>query len=127
MAAFHRQRMLYLDLDVLIMASLDELAAHKGSFRRSCREGVYGSCAMNIDGTNTLGSVVEMVRPRHDWRIRGDSQLTWRSRPIFSNCLLLRLWMLLSRHSYLPRAGARIAVRQIPGGNWRLAGASRIK
>jgi succinate dehydrogenase / fumarate reductase, iron-sulfur subunit len=24
------------------------------SFRRSCREGVCGSCAMNIDGTNTL-------------------------------------------------------------------------
>ena len=22
------------------------------TFRRSCREGVYGSCAMNIDGTN---------------------------------------------------------------------------
>ena len=25
------------------------------TFRRSCREGVCGSCAMNIDGTNTLG------------------------------------------------------------------------
>ena len=24
------------------------------TFRRSCREGVCGSCAMNIDGTNTL-------------------------------------------------------------------------
>ncbi len=24
------------------------------SFRRSCREGICGSCAMNIDGTNTL-------------------------------------------------------------------------
>jgi succinate dehydrogenase / fumarate reductase iron-sulfur subunit len=24
------------------------------SFRRSCREGVCGSCSMNIDGTNTL-------------------------------------------------------------------------
>nr|CAD6630891.1 succinate dehydrogenase iron-sulfur subunit [Pseudorhizobium flavum] len=25
------------------------------TFRRSCREGVCGSCAMNIDGTNWLG------------------------------------------------------------------------
>src|SRR5262245_39494266 len=24
------------------------------SFRRSCREGICGSCAMNIDGTNAL-------------------------------------------------------------------------
>jgi len=24
------------------------------TFRRSCREGICGSCAMNIDGTNTL-------------------------------------------------------------------------
>ena len=24
------------------------------TFRRSCREGVCGSCAMNIDGLNTL-------------------------------------------------------------------------
>jgi succinate dehydrogenase / fumarate reductase iron-sulfur subunit len=24
------------------------------TFRRSCREGIFGSCAMNIDGTNTL-------------------------------------------------------------------------
>lgn len=24
------------------------------TFRRSCREGICGSCAMNIDGTNSL-------------------------------------------------------------------------
>lgn len=24
------------------------------TFRRSCREGICGSCAMNIEGTNTL-------------------------------------------------------------------------
>ena len=24
------------------------------TFRRSCREGICGSCAMNIDGANTL-------------------------------------------------------------------------
>ena len=27
------------------------------TFRRSCREGICGSCAMNIDGTNTLACV----------------------------------------------------------------------
>src|ERR1700736_6489209 len=27
------------------------------TFRRSCREGVCGSCAMNIDGVNTLACI----------------------------------------------------------------------
>ena len=27
------------------------------TFRRSCREGVCGSCAFNIDGTNTLACI----------------------------------------------------------------------
>ena len=30
------------------------------AFRRSCREGVCGSCAMNIDGTNTLACLTPM-------------------------------------------------------------------
>ncbi len=30
------------------------------SFRRSCREGICGSCAMNIDGTNTLACTKSM-------------------------------------------------------------------
>ncbi|KAL0461274.1 UNVERIFIED_CONTAM: Succinate dehydrogenase [ubiquinone] iron-sulfur subunit, mitochondrial [Sesamum latifolium] len=39
---------------------LDALQKIKGeddsslSYRRSCREGICGSCAMNIDGTNTV-------------------------------------------------------------------------
>ena len=34
------------------------------TFRRSCREGICGSCSMNIDGTNTLACVkaIEDVR-----------------------------------------------------------------
>ena len=34
------------------------------TFRRSCREGICGSCAMNIDGTNTLAclTAIEDVR-----------------------------------------------------------------
>ena len=30
------------------------------TFRRSCREGVCGSCAMNIDGQNTLACTMAM-------------------------------------------------------------------
>ena len=30
------------------------------SYRRSCREGVCGSCAMNIDGVNTLACLTPM-------------------------------------------------------------------
>lgn len=39
-------------LDALIKVK-DEVDASL-TFRRSCREGICGSCAMNIDGTNTL-------------------------------------------------------------------------
>ncbi|KXZ52263.1 hypothetical protein GPECTOR_10g894 [Gonium pectorale] len=36
------------------------------SFRRSCREGICGSCAMNIDGTNTLACLCKVNRdPGH--------------------------------------------------------------
>ena len=31
------------------------------TFRRSCREGVCGSCAMNIDGTNTLACTKSLI------------------------------------------------------------------
>jgi succinate dehydrogenase / fumarate reductase iron-sulfur subunit len=49
-----------LDLDKTAPMVLDALIKIKNetdptlTFRRSCREGVCGSCAMNIDGTNTL-------------------------------------------------------------------------
>ena len=39
-----------LDAIIMIKNELDPTL----TFRRSCREGVCGSCAMNIDGTNTL-------------------------------------------------------------------------
>ncbi|MDP6342275.1 MAG: succinate dehydrogenase iron-sulfur subunit [Alphaproteobacteria bacterium] len=48
------------DLDTAGPMILDALIKIKNeldptlTFRRSCREGVCGSCAMNIDGTNTL-------------------------------------------------------------------------
>ena len=36
------------------------------TFRRSCREGVCGSCAMNIDGTNTLACTKGMDEVSHE-------------------------------------------------------------
>ncbi|MCR9177706.1 MAG: succinate dehydrogenase iron-sulfur subunit [Alphaproteobacteria bacterium] len=49
-----------LDLDDMAPMVLDALIKIKNdvdttlTFRRSCREGICGSCSMNIDGTNTL-------------------------------------------------------------------------
>ena len=39
------------------------------TFRRSCREGVCGSCAMNIDGVNTLACLKSMSDVKKDIRI----------------------------------------------------------
>jgi succinate dehydrogenase / fumarate reductase, iron-sulfur subunit len=39
------------------------------TFRRSCREGICGSCAMNVDGTNTLAC----IKPIAD--ISGDAKI----------------------------------------------------
>ena len=39
------------------------------TFRRSCREGVCGSCAMNIDGTNTLACTLHCDDVKGDVKI----------------------------------------------------------
>src|SRR5687768_13515207 len=39
------------------------------TFRRSCREGVCGSCAMNIDGTNTLACIKSIEQIKGDVKI----------------------------------------------------------
>ncbi len=39
------------------------------TFRRSCREGICGSCSMNIDGTNTLACLKPIDEIRGDVRI----------------------------------------------------------
>jgi succinate dehydrogenase / fumarate reductase iron-sulfur subunit len=39
------------------------------TFRRSCREGVCGSCAMNIDGTNTLACTKPIDEVKGDVKI----------------------------------------------------------
>ena len=39
------------------------------TFRRSCREGICGSCAMNIDGTNTLACIKPISEVKDDVKI----------------------------------------------------------
>jgi len=39
------------------------------TFRRSCREGICGSCAMNIDGTNTLACLCKIADPETDTKV----------------------------------------------------------
>lgn len=39
------------------------------TFRRSCREGICGSCAMNIDGTNTLACTLPISKLKGDIKI----------------------------------------------------------
>jgi succinate dehydrogenase / fumarate reductase iron-sulfur subunit len=39
------------------------------TFRRSCREGICGSCAMNIDGVNTLACIKAIADIKGDVRI----------------------------------------------------------
>jgi succinate dehydrogenase / fumarate reductase iron-sulfur subunit len=57
----------YVDLDESGPMLLDALIWIKSyidptlTFRRSCREGVCGSCAMNIDGVNTLACTRTMA------------------------------------------------------------------
>jgi succinate dehydrogenase / fumarate reductase iron-sulfur subunit len=54
---------------------LDALIAIKNdidptlTFRRSCREGICGSCAMNIDGTNTLACIKPIESIKGDVKI----------------------------------------------------------
>jgi succinate dehydrogenase / fumarate reductase iron-sulfur subunit len=63
------------DLDACGPMVLDALIKIKNeldstlTFRRSCREGVCGSCAMNIDGTNTLACLKFIDEVKGDVRI----------------------------------------------------------
>ena len=49
-------------LDALIKMKKDSDSTL--TFRRSCREGICGNCAMNIDGVNTLACLSEI--PKND-------------------------------------------------------------
>ena len=39
------------------------------SFRRSCREGICGSCAMNINGSNTLACLCKVDKENAEQKI----------------------------------------------------------
>jgi succinate dehydrogenase / fumarate reductase iron-sulfur subunit len=64
-----------LDLDTTGPMVLDALIKIKNevdstlTFRRSCREGVCGSCAMNIDGQNTLACTKPIEEMKGDVKI----------------------------------------------------------
>jgi len=64
-----------LDLDACGPMVLDALIKIKNevdstlTFRRSCREGVCGSCSMNIDGSNTLACTKFISEVKGDVRI----------------------------------------------------------
>ena len=64
-----------IDMDACAPMVLDALIKIKDevdstlTFRRSCREGICGSCAMNIDGTNTLAC----IKPIED--VQGDVKI----------------------------------------------------
>ncbi|MGI9303592.1 MAG: succinate dehydrogenase iron-sulfur subunit [Gammaproteobacteria bacterium] len=63
------------DLDTCGPMMLDALIKIKGemdstlTFRRSCREGICGSCAMNIDGGNTLACIKNIESVEGEVRI----------------------------------------------------------
>ncbi|MBP7001207.1 succinate dehydrogenase iron-sulfur subunit [Amaricoccus sp.] len=65
----------FVDLDTCGPMVLDALIKIKNeidptlTFRRSCREGICGSCAMNIDGTNTLACIRGMDEIKGDVKI----------------------------------------------------------
>ena len=57
------------------------------TFRRSCREGICGSCAMNINGQNTLACLCRIDRtPNKDSKIYPLPHSSWVSPPL-SSCL----------------------------------------
>ena len=64
-----------IDLDACGPMVLDALIKIKNevdttvTFRRSCREGICGSCAMNIDGTNTLACLKSIDDVKGDVKI----------------------------------------------------------
>src|ERR1700687_491311 len=64
-----------IDLDACGPMVLDALIKIKNevdptlTFRRSCREGICGSCAMNIDGTNTLACLKPIDEVKGEVRI----------------------------------------------------------
>ncbi|MCY4051077.1 MAG: succinate dehydrogenase iron-sulfur subunit, partial [Gammaproteobacteria bacterium] len=54
-----------LDILIHIKNSIDSTL----TFRRSCREGICGSCSMNINGTNSLACITSALETKGDIKI----------------------------------------------------------
>ena len=65
------------------------------TFRRSCREGVCGSCSMNIDGTNTLACTKNINDVSRDVKI--DESKYTEVVPEFENTYFKEVYMTLSK------------------------------
>jgi len=69
-----------IDLDQCGPMVLDALIKMKSeadptlTFRRSCREGICGSCAMNLNGRNGLACTTGLTRRLTRWMTRGLSR-----------------------------------------------------
>lgn len=64
-APFPSMKRLLTDLCLQILDALIKIKTdldHTLTFRRSCREGICGSCAMNINGQNTLACLCRIDR-----------------------------------------------------------------
>ncbi|MBR46105.1 MAG: succinate dehydrogenase iron-sulfur subunit [Rhodospirillaceae bacterium] len=60
------------DCGQMVLDALIKIKSESDSsltFRRSCREGICGSCAMNIDGTNTLACTKPIDEVRGEVRV----------------------------------------------------------
>ena len=60
------------DCGPMVLDALIKIKNEKDSsltFRRSCREGICGSCSMNIDGTNTLACLKSINDVKGDVKI----------------------------------------------------------
>merc|ERR1719228_2463158 len=56
---------MYLDVLIKIKNEMDPTL----TFRRSCREGICGSCAMNINGRNTLACIKKIDSTKSSQKI----------------------------------------------------------
>ena len=62
------------DCGPMVLDALIKIKSEQDStltFRRSCREGICGSCSMNIDGTNTLACLKSIKD------VQGDVKMTY--------------------------------------------------
>ena len=60
------------DCGPMVLDALIKIKSEQDSsltFRRSCREGICGSCSMNIDGTNTLACLKSIDDVKGDVKI----------------------------------------------------------